>query len=94
DVMTTFSKMEVKDVSGHLLLRNQFGDVVVHGGDKVDVATKFGAIQIASTAAEIRCRNEHGKIAIRCLSSTFQYIDAETSFGDLEVRVPSGLKPT
>jgi DUF4097 and DUF4098 domain-containing protein YvlB len=94
DLLTTFAKMEVKDVSDHLLLRNEFGDVVIHGGNKVDVSTKFGAIQVESKAAEIRCRNEHGQIAIRCLGSTFQDVDAETSFGDLEVRVPTGLKPT
>ena len=93
DLVTSFSTMEVVESSGHLRLRNQHGDVIIQGGSQIDVGTKFGAIRIESSAANIQCRNEHGSISITSSGSTFRNIDAETSFGVLEVRLPSGLKP-
>jgi len=93
DLVTSFATMEVLESSGHLRLRNHHGDVIIQGGSHVDAAAKFGAIRIESSAANIQCRNEHGSIEIKPSGSTFHHVDAETTFGVLQVRLPSGIKP-
>ena len=94
DLKTTFGKLEVKQAAGLLMLRNEFGDVIVDGGSRVDAATKFGDLKVATTAAEVRCHTEHGKISIHCQGTSLQNVYAQGSFGDLKLRVPAGVQPT
>lgn len=93
DVATSFAKLDVRQVSGELKLRNKHGAITVQGGrGKVDAATVHGSIEIESPADMIRCRNEHGSIRLVSTSSALQSLDAETSFGELDVSLAVDAK--
>lgn len=95
DIATSFAKLDVKNTGSDAKLRNEHGDITVRNiKGKLDVRTEFGKIDLESSSNEVLCRNEHGKIQIVATNAQLRLIDAETSFADIEIKVPDSIKPT
>jgi hypothetical protein len=91
---TSFGSIIVKDVHGPVRLRNRNGSISGRAiSGSVSAETSFGSLEIVADAPSIICRNRNGSIQLQALSGSLTNLEAETSFGRLEVQLPRGLKP-
>jgi DUF4097 and DUF4098 domain-containing protein YvlB len=94
DLTTSFAELFVKDVGGAVVLEDQNGGIDASAiSGTVRARTSFSALKVSGTGPTFDCHNQNGSIYIQAKSPALASIQAETSFGGLEVRVPASLKP-
>ncbi len=94
DVTTSFDELSADKITGNLTLENQNGRVrVSHVSGSVRAKTSFADMDIEGSGRNFNCRNQNAAIRLRVLSPDVAMVDAETSFGSLDVYLPAGLKP-
>ena len=94
DLKTSFASLSAEKIAGLATFANQNGSV--KGRDitgSVKASTSFAPLDVESGGAILVCRNQHGSIRLRSTSHELAKVDAVTSFGSLEVHLPSGMKP-
>ena len=95
DIRTSFADIDIQDVKGGVTAHSQHGSIA---GNRIQGATKaetsFGGIELTAQAAEVVCKNHHGSIRLVLLSPELRRIQAETSFGPLEVMLAPTIVPT
>ena len=94
DISTSFAKLAVTEIDGDATLANRngaiFGDAIT---GSVHAETSFAALDITAAGPSLVCRNQNGNVRLHALSGSLTNLQARTSFGQLEVRLPNGLKP-
>jgi len=91
---SSFDPVIVEDVGGKATLRNEHGKiraVGVRGG--LDARTTLGKLIARSSGPEVFLRNDHGAIDFTLERGPLGRVQVETSFGELKVRVPRGMRP-
>ena len=94
DLKTSFAPLSAEKIAGSATLANQNGSI--KGRDiigSVKATTSFAPLEVESGGAILVCRNQNGSIRLRSTSHELAKVDAATSFGSLEVHLPSGMKP-
>jgi hypothetical protein len=94
DLSTSFAEINVKNVGGAVVLENQNGGIdasAILG--TVKAHTSFSPLKVSGPSPSFDCRNQNGSIFIQGTSPALASIQADTSFGGLEVRIPAALKP-
>lgn len=94
DLKTSFAPLSAEKIAGSATLANQNGSV--KGRDiigSVKATTSFAPLEVESGGAILVCRNQNGSIRLRSTSHELAKVDAATSFGSLELHLPSGMKP-
>jgi hypothetical protein len=94
DLTTSFAELNIKDVGGAVVLENQNGGIdasAIRGA--VKARTSFSSLKVSGPGPSFDCRNQNGGIYIQAASPALASIQADTSFGELEVRIPASLKP-
>jgi hypothetical protein len=95
EVRTSFAGIEIREVKGGVTAYNEHGDIVgkkIQGAIKAE--TSFGRIDLKVEATEVACKNQHGSIRLGLLSPDLRRIEAETSFGTLEISLAPDISPT
>lgn len=94
DLTTSFAELNVKNVDGAVVLENQNGGIDASAiSGSVRARTSFSSLKVAGTGSSFDCHNQNGSIFIQATSPALASIQAETSFGGLEIRMPASLKP-
>jgi DUF4097 and DUF4098 domain-containing protein YvlB len=94
DLTTSFAELNVKDVRGAVVLENQNGGIDASAiSGTVKARTSFSALKVTGTSPSFDCHNQNGNIYIQATSPELASIQAQTSFGGLEIRIPASLKP-
>ena len=94
DVRTSFDRLSVEDIDGSATLANQNGDIEAGGvTGTVKADTSFATLSIKGAGPEFICHNRNGAIRLHSTSTTITNIEASTSFDNIEVHLPAGLKP-
>jgi hypothetical protein len=94
DLTTSFAELNVKDVGGAAVLENRNGGIDASAiSGTVRARTSFSSLKVSGPGPSFDCHNQNGDIYIQATSSALAFIQAETSFAGLEVRIPASLKP-
>ncbi len=94
NLSTSFAGLKAEGIEGDAELTNQHGRVAAKGvTGSIRASTSFETIDITAGGSDFTCRNQHGSIRLQATSPTLKMIEANTSFGSLEVRLPASLKP-
>jgi DUF4097 and DUF4098 domain-containing protein YvlB len=94
DLKTSFDRLSVEAVEGDAILRNQNGEIAASGvTGSVQASTSFGKMEISGAGPTFLCHNQNGEISLRATSVAVTSIDATTSFGSLELHLPSAVRP-
>lgn len=94
DLTTSFAELNVKDVGGAVVLENQNGGIDASGiSGTIKARTSFSSLKISGPGPLFDCHNQNGGIYIQATSPALASIQANTSFGALEIRIPAMLKP-
>ncbi len=94
NIATSFGEVQAEQVGGDLTANNQNGRIVVAGvTGAVRVNTHFGEIQIEGAGKEFECHDQNGAIRLRLTSPELKSVEAQTSFGSIDLTLPGGLKP-
>jgi DUF4097 and DUF4098 domain-containing protein YvlB len=94
DIKTTFSNIRADGITGSATLANQSGGIRARDvTGSINASTSFSTMDIESAGPSFTCRNQSGGIRLRATSPNLTGIDAQTSFGSIDVRLPAGLKP-
>ena len=81
-------------MGGEVVLENQNGGIDASAiGGSVKASTSFSSLKVSAKGPAFDCHNQNGEIYIQATSPALASIQAETSFGGLEVRIPAALKP-
>ncbi len=94
DITTSFGELAVREIVGDVTLANRNGRIsgsAINGS--VQAETSFAPLDIKADAPSVVCRNQNGNIRLHALSGSLTNLQAQTSFGRLDVRLPGGLKP-
>jgi len=94
NVKTSFATLRIEDVEADATLNNEHGSIearAIAGSVKAD--TSFGSLKIAGAGASFDCGNRHGSTQIQATSTALTNLEARTSFGALEVRLPEDFAP-
>ncbi len=91
---TSFSNLIVDGVGGDATLRNSHGSIEARSiVGEVDAETSFAGLQLESGGERVKVENSHGRIDITLTGPVIRHVEAETSFSNLEIRLPGGLHP-
>lgn len=94
DIKTAFAALRVDGIEGDATLANQHGSVNARNiSGSARASTAFAALELSNSGPNLTCRNQHGSIRLSPTASNLASIDAETSFGSLDVHLPAGIKP-
>jgi DUF4097 and DUF4098 domain-containing protein YvlB len=94
DIRTSFDRLSVEDIEGRAILENQNGEIEASGiTGAVKADTSFASVNIKGAGPEFICHNQNGSIRLNSTSTTVTNIEANTSFDNIEVHLPAGLKP-
>ena len=91
---TSFAGMTVERLAGDAVLRNSHGPIRAREieGD-LEVRTSFADLDLATYSERIRAENSHGDVTLALLGDSLEEVDVQTSFANLEVKVPMDLDP-
>jgi hypothetical protein len=93
-VGTSFGALRLHGIRGNAAIENQHGSVAVDDvSGSVTAKTSFGSMKVQNAGPEVVCRNQHGAIHVRARSAELRKLIASTSFGSLDVELPSDLQP-
>jgi DUF4097 and DUF4098 domain-containing protein YvlB len=93
-ITTSFGELHAEQILGDLTANNQNGRISVAGvTGAVRAGTHFGEIQVEGAGREFQCHDQNGAIRLRLTSPELKLVEAQTSFGSIEVTLPGGLKP-
>jgi DUF4097 and DUF4098 domain-containing protein YvlB len=94
EIETTFADIRLEDVAGEVLLQNEHGDISGKQlSGNIDATNRFGEIELRADSAEVICRNDHGRIHLTFSGDKLHRVEAQTSFGELRVKVPESVSP-
>jgi hypothetical protein len=94
EIRTSFAGLSVNGVAGGVALENQNGGVAVTKvGGSVDARTSFASMDISGEGPSFVCHNQNGAIRLDVVSGSVSNIVASTRFGEIDIRLPAGLKP-
>lgn len=94
DLKTSFATLSAKRIEGDAILVNQHGHLEASEvSGSVNATTSFASLDVTVAGPSVVCHNEHGPIRLHATSATLTNLEANTSFGSLEVRLPASLKP-
>ena len=95
ELKTSFAAIELVHTDGGAVLRNQNGHIHAREvAGELRAETSFDKIDVAGTGTRFYCRNHNAAIVIEATGPTLAEVDARTSFGNLEVRLPADAQPT
>ncbi|EEF58181.1 DUF4097 family beta strand repeat-containing protein [Pedosphaera parvula] len=94
DLKTSFADLVAQQVEGDAALANQNGRISARDiTGSVKAGTSFATLEVEGTGPSFICHDQNGSIHLRASSTDLAKIDAQTSFGTIEVSLPAGLKP-
>lgn len=95
DLSTTFDRIDVRNVSGTLKVRNSHGDISGAQLNCSDVSAKtsFGDIEFASSAPRIACETSHGGINVTANGAQLSEVKLESTFNDITLYLPADCRP-
>jgi DUF4097 and DUF4098 domain-containing protein YvlB len=95
DLTTSFAEINAKDVGGAVVLEDQNGGIDASAiSGPFRARTSFSSLKVSGPGSSFDCHNQNGSIYIQAASPALATIQADTSFGSLEVRIPATLKPS
>lgn len=96
DLSTTFDRIDVRNVSGTLKVRNSHGDISGTQLNCSDVSAKtsFGNIEFASSAPKIECETSHGGINVTANGAQLDEVKLESTFNDITLYLPADCRPS
>jgi DUF4097 and DUF4098 domain-containing protein YvlB len=90
----SYASLHVDDVGGDAALDSQNGEVVArHVTGLVRAKTSFAPMELDGDGKSFEAYNQNGAVRIIAHSSTVEQISATTSFGPVDVKLPSACKP-
>jgi DUF4097 and DUF4098 domain-containing protein YvlB len=94
DIRTSFDRLSVEDIEGGAILENQNGEIEASGvTGAVKADTSFATLNIKGGGPQFICHNQNGPIHLHATSVGITNIEAHTSFDNIEVHLPNGVKP-
>jgi DUF4097 and DUF4098 domain-containing protein YvlB len=92
--VTSFAPLRVTDIGGAAELRGQNGDIYATAvsGD-IHAETSFGRIQLDGRGRQFVAHSQNGGVDIIARSADVHRIDADASFGSINLRLPQQTKP-
>ncbi len=94
DLKTSFGAISATDIGGDVDLVTQNGAVSARGvAGSVRAENSFGAMDISSGGPIIVCHSQNGALLVRATSPTLSRIEARTSFGAIDLTLPSSAVP-
>ena len=91
---TSFAPMRVERVQGSAHLRNSHGRIRARGIEgEIDAESSFDTIQLETAGETVKIENSHGDVELSVVGRELRRLEAETSFGDLRVKLPAGVRP-
>lgn len=96
---TSFAELDVTNVAGDVVLRNSHGGIRARAiGGALSARSNFGEIDLEAVGPRIEVENSHGAVRLVLLPAAqdrppLEWVRAGTTFGDLTLRLPAGLRP-
>ena len=91
---TSFGALTAQAVAGNAKFVNQHGAIKGKQiGGSVEARTSFSPLDVEAMGPTMVCRNQHGALRLTSLSPALAHIEAETSFGPLDLALPTGIDP-
>jgi hypothetical protein len=95
DVKTSYGELRANEIKGDARIVNQFGRVAADAiSGSINATTSYGPMEITGAGTNFVCDNQFGGISVQATSPALANLEARTSYASLEVRLPSGLKPS
>jgi DUF4097 and DUF4098 domain-containing protein YvlB len=94
DIKTSFGPLRAELIEGDAVFANQHGSIEARSvTGNVNAETAFGALKVHGAGTAFNCLNRHGSIQVQATSTALTKLEAKTSFGSLDVRLPDDFAP-
>ena len=94
DAQTSFALMSLTNIKGTATLKNSHGEIEGRELEgEIDAKSRFAKIDLESTCERIKVENSHGSINLKLMGSSVGFVDLETTFGDISLKVSEELNP-
>ena len=92
-IITTHNQVKVDHVAGELSIENQHGDIeATEIVGNVILSNAHGNTKVSTSGDIIDLKSQHGSLDIDIENPNFQSIQAETSFDDISLGLPTGVR--